>query len=234
MIDGRLGLMAIWEKYADWDTFFSKITQGQVEKNGATATEIMEQAQRGDKYTATIMRNLDDGLTEPIGTRFFSENMRDPAVEDGKGDFRFKAQGWEAQQTRISRVNALRALLSVVVQAPEFMGWVKPRGILDPMVENAALDKPSILKTPEEYAADQQAMQPQPQAPSPEQEQAAAMGAAVQVEKVAADADKAQADADAKRADVELKRSKDRRETAETVARIQKLSQPDQKKETRQ
>jgi hypothetical protein len=82
-----LSLIAMGEKYADWDTMMSKIEQGQLSATKKTATEIMQQSKRSDSYTGSVIRNFDEGLTEPIAERFYLNMVQDPDVKGGKGDF---------------------------------------------------------------------------------------------------------------------------------------------------
>jgi hypothetical protein len=148
---------------------FPKITQGQIEKNQATATEIMEQSERADKYTGGVVRNYDEGLIEPITTDIFRENMRDPAITKGRGDFVVQALGFQSFKDRISRMRTYRTVLELALLDPEIRAMFKLRGIVEPMVKAAEIDVSSVMNSDEEMQANAErnalAQQPPPQQP---------------------------------------------------------------------
>ena len=160
-IDGLLVLLATWEKYADWDSMMAKISQGQIEKSDATATEIMTQESKGDKYSGSVIRNYDEGLVEPISTDIFHENMRDPNVTRGRGDFVIQALGFQAFQDRVVRVRMYRTLLELALSNENVFAEFKLRGILDPMVNAMQVDPDSVLKTTAEKQQEAMAIQEQ-------------------------------------------------------------------------
>ena len=206
LIDGLVALLAQHEKYGDWSTMFPKITQGQIEKNQATATEIMEQSERADKYTGGVVRNYDEGLIEPITTDVFRDNMRDPNITKGRGDFIVQALGFQSFKDRISRMRTYRTVLELALLDPEIRSMFKLRGIVEPMVKAAEIDVGSVMNSDEEMQANAErtaaAQQPQPQPPDEltvaraEKEravgQAATMKAQTDAAKVELDAEKAE------------------------------------------
>jgi hypothetical protein len=176
MIQQLVELLAIWEKYSDWSTMTPKISQGQVEKNQATATEILKQTQASDNYTGMIIRNFDEGLIEPITTDIFRENMLDPAIQEGKGDFVVQALGFQSFRDRVTRIRIFQSILTLALSDPRIMAEFKLRKLLEPMVAASQIDVDSVMLTDEEKAADaeaqaaaaqaeQQAQQPAPAAP---------------------------------------------------------------------
>jgi len=167
-----LSLIAMGEKYADWDTMMSKIEQGQVSQTKKTATEIMQQAKRSDSYTGSVIRNFDEGLTEPIAERFFLNMVQDPDVKGGKGDFVCQALGFESYQENFATITALLNMYQVFSQDQEARGEMNVRKLMETLAKRNRVDGKVFLLTPEEKAqrqaeqqaqlAIQQAMSPQP------------------------------------------------------------------------
>lgn len=140
-------LLPLWEKYADWDTMLPKITQGQIEKNAATATEITAQQQRADAYIGTALRNFDEGLIEPMVQAFHDDNMLDPSITAGRGDFVVQALGYEAYQDRLRRVTKLRDALLLAMSDPELRAETKLRKIFEPLLKAMGIDVEGALKS---------------------------------------------------------------------------------------
>jgi hypothetical protein len=167
-----LSLIAMGEKYADWDTMMSKIEQGQVSQTKKTATEIMQQAKRSDSYTGSVIRNFDEGLTEPIAERFFLNMVQDPDVKGGKGDFVCQALGFESYQENFATITALLNMYQVFSKDQEARGEMNVRKLMETLAKRNRVDGKVFLLTPEEKAqrqaeqqaqlAMQQAMNPQP------------------------------------------------------------------------
>lgn len=193
-----LSMLAIWEKYADWESMLPKISQGQIEKNQTTATEINEQARRSDAYVSGILRNV-DGMVESWADRFHRENMLDQTIRRGKGDFKAKSRGYQAHQDRVARYSAYQQLFTLLAQDPAFVqeitGMMKAKGVMVPFLKSMRIDPDGVMKSPQEQ--EQHAMQ-MADAAAAEQQPAAALPAPVDPlagEKTAAEIDKLRADA---------------------------------------
>lgn len=164
-----LSLIGIGEKYSDWDTMMSKIEQGQMSQNKATATEIVQQAKRSDSYTGSVVRNFDEQLTEPIGERFYLNMVSDPDVQGGKGDFVCQALGFESYQENVSTIQALMTMYQLFSQDQEARGEMKIRGVMESLSKRNRIDAATWLLSPEEKqqrAMEQMAAQAALQPPS--------------------------------------------------------------------
>lgn len=207
-------LLPLWEKYADWDTMLPKITQGQIEKNAATATEITIQSQRADNYVGTVLRNFDEGLIEPIVQAFHDDNMLDPSVTTGRGDFVVQALGYEAYQDRLRRVKKLQEFLLLVLSDPALRAETNLRDVLEPLAKAMGIDTEGTLKTEDEKAAEARAAQAMQQ-----QAGSAAGGApdptAQERNLAAAERDRAQAAATARKAEIDAAKVEIEAEKAE-------------------
>jgi len=192
--ESLMSVIALAERYGDWDTLMAKITQGLQEPQGdRTAYEISQQVERADKYTASILRSGDESLIEPIGTDFFRDRMENPEIRRGKGDFVVQALGFQSYQNRIQRVLAYKELLQLVMVDPQIMRMAKLRGILLPMTKATQIDPDTVWKTQEELDQEDEAMREEMARQMLDQEAAKA-----QISKTYAEAD-----AITKRADAE-------------------------------
>ena len=165
-----LSLIAIGEKYADWDTMMSKIEQGQLSQTKKTATEIVQQAKRSDSYTGGVIRNFDENLTEPIAERFYLNMVQNPDLNGGKGDFVCQALGFESYQENVSTITALMSMYDAFRQDPEARGEMNVRKLMETLSKRNRIDPKTFLLSPEEKAqraALIAAQQPAPEAPDP-------------------------------------------------------------------
>jgi hypothetical protein len=154
--ESLMSMISLGERYADWDTMLAKVEQGQFAAGKRTATEIVEQSKRSDSYTGGVIRNFDEGLTEPIAERFFLNMVYDPDVKGGKGDFTAQAMGFESYQENIQTLNNYLRFFEICLRSPEAMSEVKMRGLLEPIAKKMRLDTRTLLKTIAEKAAEAQ------------------------------------------------------------------------------
>ena len=216
-IEGLVLLLGLYEKYADWDSMFARITQGQVEKDAATATEILSQQENADKYTGGVIRNWDEGLVEPITTDIFKENMRDPAIERGRGDFVVQALGFQEFKDRITRIRTYRTILELALSHEAVMAEFKIRGLVEPMVAAAEIDVDTVMKTDEEKAQEVQMREEQLAAEAEQNAQLDPITAA-KARKEDAQGQAALMKAEADQAKVELEAERQEREAQDRAA----------------
>lgn len=156
-----LSLIAMGEKYADWDTMMSKIEQGQVADKERTATEIVQQAKRSDSYTGGVIRNFDESLTEPIAERFYLNMVQDPSVQGGKGDFVCQALGFESYQENVATITALMNMYQIFSKDAEARGEMNVRKLMETLSKRSRVDPMTFLLTPAEKQQKQAEMQAQ-------------------------------------------------------------------------
>jgi len=221
--ESLLNAMALAEKYGDWNSMMAKISQGQIEKNATTATEIQEQARRADSYTGTVIRNFDEQHIEPVGTRFFRNMMTDPDSKlKKKADLAMQALGFETYQDRTRRVAALAMLIDLAAKIPQIDAQTKWPGLWEPMVRAQRVDPRSVILSEDEKRTkaenDASALAKQNAPPEPAQPPEPPEETAARIDKTRAEADRARADAQSKLAKVKLdavKLASDARKPAE-------------------
>jgi hypothetical protein len=148
--ENLLNMIAVGEKYADWDTMLSKIEQGQMSQTKRTATEIVQQAKRSDAYTGSVIRNFDENLTEPIAERFYLNMVQDPDMQGGKGDFVCQALGFESYQENVATINALMQMYDVFSRDQEARGEMNIRRLMETLAKRNRIDPNTFLLTTEE------------------------------------------------------------------------------------
>jgi len=156
-----LSLIAMGEKYADWDTMMSKIEQGQMSQNKRTATEIVQQAKRSDSYTGGVIRNFDESLTEPIAERFYLNMVQDPGMQGGKGDLVCQALGFESYQENVATITALMNMYQIFSKDAEARGEMNVRKLMETLSKRSRVDPMTFLLTPAEKQQKQAEMQAQ-------------------------------------------------------------------------
>lgn len=148
--ESLLSLIELMEKYGDEDGMIPKISQGMQEQTDQTAFETAQRIAQAGKYVGSAIRNVDEGLIEPIATDFFDYNMDDPSVSKGKGNFKVKATGYAGFQDRILRVQAIQRLLGILLSNPGLTSFGKYRPILEDIANASDVDPERYIKSVQE------------------------------------------------------------------------------------
>jgi len=153
--DAYWSLEQFWQTQSDWSTNLPKLTQGMVEKNAATATEIVEQSDHSEMYRGNVIRNFDEQLVEPMVNFFLRANGLDDGDESQIPPEGFAAQalGFSIYKERTRRLAAFERILSIVSKLPEFRAEIKARGILEPIGKALNVDPAEFLLSQEERDA---------------------------------------------------------------------------------
>jgi len=128
-------------------------------QGGNTAFEFDQKLQQAGKYLGAVIRNVDEGQTEPIVEAFYNFNMMKPGDETAKGDFTINATGFSSFQNRIIRNLNLQKVLQIVLSNPALLMETKLRPHLEEIYESLDLDTNQFLKTDQEKQADIQSQQ---------------------------------------------------------------------------
>lgn len=213
--ENLMGMIRLGLQFGDEDTLIPKIAQGLDDDKDKTAYEVSQQLSRSDKYTGSVARNYDEALIEPIATEFHRDNMEDPDIQDGQGDYVVEAQGFQAVQDRIYRVSIYRQLLDLALSNPELARRAKIGPMLDHITRAMTVDPNDVWLSEEEL--------PDPAAagPTPEEQEAMAVqtdAARAKAEKDIAGAEAARLKAQTDAAKVELEAERMEREQAQAAA----------------
>lgn len=193
-----LPLMDLLKGFLEEASLVPQISAGIATKGegDATAYEISTRVERAGTYIGMIVRNHDEGLTEPMVQRVVRRFFEDPDFQGPRGNFAVNAQGFAGFDQRNTKLGAIYRLLELALGNEVLTKRLK----LDkPLAEIAAtldMEAGEVWRTDDEVAAQDQAdMQAQAQAqaaaaaPQPEAPDAAAKAdlTAAQAEKVRAD-----------------------------------------------
>ena len=151
-----LPILGIFERYADEAASMPKIMQGQThaKEKPDTLGEINILQSNSMRYAGTIIRNLDNGLIEPMGNRFHKFNMEDPEQTKGKGNFIARPLGYSSFQDKIVRVKKIMQGLFLVMKFPELQKETKIRAILKDIWQFNDVDPEKYIKSEEEKRQD--------------------------------------------------------------------------------
>ena len=192
MSQGLIGLFNLAKQQLDEDSMVPKVTQGLNETTKQTAQEAAIKQAQAQKYLGMAIRNIDNGLIEPMIKKFYEYDMNDPTVEQGKGNYIVQALGFTSFQNKTERMNKLQQSLQMALANPKLEAETKIRVIWEEIQKALDFDPDQILKTPEERQQDMERAMQMPQA------QLAMQGQAAIVDKDKSVAEKNRADAEAK------------------------------------
>jgi len=152
-----IGLM---ERYGDEVSMLPKILQGAVHEKQKVDTlgEMNLLQANAGKYIGSIIRNFDEGMIEPIISRFYEYNMLDETVSKGKGNYIAKPSGFSGFQNKILRLTKILQALNLVVSSPAIAAETKLKPLLEETFRGLEIDPQGVFKTKQEKEADAQAM----------------------------------------------------------------------------
>ena len=142
----------LFERFADEATMLPRITQGMVaekQKPDTLGEMNILQANAG-KYLGTVLKNIDEGLTEPMVAWNYEYNMEDPNIQRGKGNFIAKAMGFNSFQDKFIRGESMRRLLGLVISDERLASEWKTGKLVAEIAKTDDLDPDEFEKTDEE------------------------------------------------------------------------------------
>lgn len=159
---GIANFFTMIERVLDESSGIPKIAQGMapVGNRTGTATEINQQLEKSGQGMASVIRNFDEGIIEPVIADYYHYNMMDPDC-GCKGNFIVQALGFTSFQARVERINKLLQLLNLFISSPVLSNLVKLRELIVEIVKASDIDPDQILKTIDELA--EEAKQPNPE-----------------------------------------------------------------------
>lgn len=158
--DSLLTGIALMERYADEGSQLPKILQGNVaeKRKPDTLGEISILQANAGKYLGSVIKNYDEGLIEPVVSRFYEYNMLDPDVQKGKGNYIAKPLGFSSFQNKIIRLQKILQAITLTLQSPVLAQEVRLKELQSEVYKALDIDPQQVFKTKEEKAADAQAM----------------------------------------------------------------------------
>jgi hypothetical protein len=150
----------LFERFADEATMLPRITQGMVaeKQKPDTLGEVNILQANAGKYFGSVLKNIDEGLTEPMVTWNYEYNMEDPNIQRGKGNFIAKAMGFNSFQDKFIRGESMRRLLGLVISDEKLAGNWKTEKLVSEIAKTDDLDPDEFEKTDEEKQKEAQQM----------------------------------------------------------------------------
>lgn len=156
LLDG-IGLM---ERYADEVSMLPKILQGATfeKQKPDTLGEINILQANAGKYLGSVIKNFDEGMIEPIVSRFYEYNMMDETVQKGKGSYIVKALGFAGFQDKVVRLSKILQALNLAISSPAIAAETRLKSLLEQVWRGLDIDPQQVAKSKQEKEEDAQAM----------------------------------------------------------------------------
>ena len=215
-----IDLIQIAFQIGDEDSMIPKIQQGFQEAGTQTAFQISQQLAKAGKYLGQAIKNIDEGLIEPIITAFYDYNMMNPEINIGKGNFSVEAQGFQSYQNRSQLLTILNQVLTLALSHPALEQQTKIRRIYEDIIKALDLSTDDYLLSVEEIKESVQNQQPDPMMVAELDKTKS------ETEKNLADAAKKLADAAKKLSDADQGEAQTKIKRAETVSKIEDSRRP--------
>lgn len=145
-------------RMADNDSMIPRIAQGlEPENKDNTALQIAKQMAQAGKYIGALIRNLDEGLIEPIINEFLDHNMEDPEVQEGKGDYVVQALGFSSYNDKVDRIARIQQFIAFALSDPDLRKEIKFRAPMEDSARALDIDDDRYLKSDDEKAREAEA-----------------------------------------------------------------------------
>ena len=145
-----LSLLEIANPMLDDASMVPRIAQGYTDPNTQTATEISVRQAQASKYMGMLIRNLDEGIIEPLIEYLYQFNMDDPEVEAGKGNYIVQALGFSAYQNKVERVRKIQELMALALSSPVLTERTKIDNLYRELVKATDLDPDFVVVSEQE------------------------------------------------------------------------------------
>lgn len=152
--------IALMERYGDESSMLPKILQGAVfekQKPDTLGEMNILQANAG-RYLGSVIKNYDEGMIEPIVSRFYEYNMLDETVTKGKGGYIAKSLGYAGFQDKVLRLTKILQALNLAVSSPAIAAETRLKTLLEQVWRGLDIDPQQVAKTKEEKEEDSKAM----------------------------------------------------------------------------
>jgi hypothetical protein len=164
-------MITLLDRVAEEEGMIPRLLQGlNTGANGKqeTAFEISRRQEQAGKYIGLAVRELDNGIVEPMVEWFYRYDMEDPELTVAKANMQVKAAGFSGYQDRALRITKLQTVLAVLAAVPQGAAFseLSIERLVRMVLQSADVES-SIQLTAEEKQA--LAVQNQPPAEEPAQ-----------------------------------------------------------------
>lgn len=153
-------MLGLLDRVAEEEGMIPRLLQGlgTTGKDKETAFEISRRQEQAGKYIGLAVRELDNGIVEPMIEWFYRYDMEDPELTVSKANLQVKAAGFSGYQDRALRITKLQTVLGVFGAIPEgaAFGEMSLERLVRMILQSADIDT-GLQKTTEEKQAEQQA-----------------------------------------------------------------------------
>lgn len=140
--------------FADENCNLPTLISGEVvDKKRETAFSVDARQQNAGKYIGQVIRNMDEGITEPIVQSFYRYNMLGEENQ-GKGNFTASATGFTSFQNRYIRFTKLQQMLTLSLSNQIVFQETKIRPLLEELYKMQDLEVDKFLKSEEDKRMD--------------------------------------------------------------------------------
>jgi hypothetical protein len=152
--------ISYFERKGDEESMIPRIMQGEVasKQKPDTLGELQMLFENAGKYLGGVIKQIDEGLIEPIVRDFYEYNMADPDIQRGKGNFIAKALGFTSFQNKVARVIQLEKALQYALMDERLSNETSLRRLLEEIYKALDVDADIAFKKPEEKAEEAEAM----------------------------------------------------------------------------
>lgn len=155
-------LLGVVQKFLDDDSMVPRIAEGIKDQGDQTAAEASMRQAASQKYLGSAIRNLDQGLIEPMVKKFYDHNMADPAIQTGKGNYIVQALGFTSFMNKTERIKNLQMVLAMTLQNPEFLKDTNTKEIRGEIAKALDCDPDQFLLSEDAVKQNEQAQAESP------------------------------------------------------------------------
>lgn len=152
---GLLEMVNLFERFADEESGIPKMMQGETQQNDPdTAYAYSRLIEAGNKQMGNVIRNLDEGIIEPVVGGLYHYLMAFDPDEGIKANLQVQAMGFSSYTDRITRGNNITEFLMMMMGNPILARLLKPAPMVREIAKTRDLDVDMFVKTDPELEAE--------------------------------------------------------------------------------
>ena len=123
--ESLMSMINLAMSFADDESSIPRVQQGAGGSGRETAFELSQRLEKSGKYIGNVIRNIDNGIIQPLIESFLEFNMDDPEYGAEKGDFKCVANGFTSFQNRLTKLSGIRQAIEMATGNEELYKRVK-------------------------------------------------------------------------------------------------------------
>lgn len=152
---GLLEMVNLFERFADEESGIPKLLQGETANHDPdTAYAYSRLLEAGNKQLGNVIRNLDEGIIEPVVEGLYHYLMAFAPDESIKANLAVQAMGFSSYTDRVTRGNNITEFLMMMMGQPILARLLKPAPIVREIAKTRDLDVDMFVKTDDELEAE--------------------------------------------------------------------------------